>query len=48
MAPNHIPLSQSNVLADLDIEQLPENLKKEGSDWFRSSTLVQDVCLMLT
>lgn len=34
MPPNHIPLSQSNVLADLDIEQLPENLKKEGSDWF--------------
>lgn len=29
-----IPLAQSNVLADLDIEQLPENLKKEGSDWF--------------
>jgi glucose repression regulatory protein TUP1 len=34
MAPNHMPLSQSNVLADLDIEQLPESLKKEGSDWF--------------
>ena len=34
MAQNHIPLAQSNVLADLDIEQLPENLKKEGSDWF--------------
>jgi glucose repression regulatory protein TUP1 len=30
----HVPLSQSNILADLDIEQLPENLKKEGSDWF--------------
>ncbi|KAF2819128.1 WD40 repeat-like protein [Ophiobolus disseminans] len=30
----HISLAQSNVLADLDIEQLPENLKKEGSDWF--------------
>lgn len=33
-AHNNIPLAQSNVLADLDIEQLPENLKKEGSDWF--------------
>jgi glucose repression regulatory protein TUP1 len=34
MAQPQIPLAQSNVLADLDIEQLPENLKKEGSDWF--------------
>ncbi|KAH9873004.1 hypothetical protein J1614_005400 [Plenodomus biglobosus] len=34
MAPNNIPLSQSNVLADLDIDQLPDNLKKEGNDWF--------------
>lgn len=29
-----IPLSQTNTLADLDIEQLPDNLKKEGQDWF--------------
>ncbi|KAF1915721.1 transcriptional repressor rco-1 [Ampelomyces quisqualis] len=34
MAQPQIPMAQSNVLADLDIEQLPENLKKEGSDWF--------------
>jgi glucose repression regulatory protein TUP1 len=30
----NVPLSQSNTLADLDIEQLPESLKKEGNDWF--------------
>lgn len=35
MAPNQVPpLSQSNVLADLDVESLPENFKKEGSDWY--------------
>lgn len=34
MAPNPVPLSQSNILADLDIESLPDNLKKEGTDWF--------------
>lgn len=34
MPQSQISLAQSNVLADLDIEQLPENLKKEGSDWF--------------
>lgn len=34
MGTNHMPLSQSNILADLDIEQLPDSLKKEGSDWF--------------
>lgn len=34
VASTQVPLAQSNVLADLDIEQLPENLKKEGSDWF--------------
>ncbi|KAH8724716.1 WD40-repeat-containing domain protein [Phaeosphaeriaceae sp. PMI808] len=34
MAQNHMSLAQSNVLADLDIEQLPENFKKEGADWF--------------
>jgi glucose repression regulatory protein TUP1 len=48
MAANHMPLSQSNVLADLDIEQLPENLKKEGSDWFAvfnpRARRVLDVC----
>lgn len=27
-------LVASNTLADLDIDQLPDNLKKEGSDWF--------------
>ncbi|KAF2866526.1 WD40-repeat-containing domain protein [Massariosphaeria phaeospora] len=31
---NQVPLAQSNILADLDVEQLPDNLKKEGSDWF--------------
>jgi glucose repression regulatory protein TUP1 len=34
MPQSQISLAQTNVLADLDIEQLPENLKKEGSDWF--------------
>jgi hypothetical protein len=34
MAPNQVPLSQSNILADLDVESLPDNLKKEGADWF--------------
>ncbi|KAF2637810.1 WD40 repeat-like protein [Massarina eburnea CBS 473.64] len=28
------PLSQSNILADLDVDQLPDNLKKDGTDWF--------------
>ncbi|CAI6333446.1 unnamed protein product [Periconia digitata] len=28
------PLAQSNVLADLDVESLPDNFKKEGADWF--------------
>ncbi|KAL1608381.1 general transcription repressor [Paraconiothyrium brasiliense] len=32
--PGGIPLSQSNVLADLDLESLPANLKKEEQDWF--------------
>ncbi|OCK84817.1 transcriptional repressor rco-1 [Lepidopterella palustris CBS 459.81] len=27
-------LVQSNTLADLDIESLPDNLKKEGPDWY--------------
>ncbi|ORY17692.1 transcriptional repressor rco-1 [Clohesyomyces aquaticus] len=31
---NQVPLAQSNTLADLDIEQLPDNFKKEGQDWF--------------
>jgi glucose repression regulatory protein TUP1 len=31
---SQVPLAQSNTLADLDVEQLPDNLKKEGSDWF--------------
>ncbi|PVI07608.1 WD40 repeat-like protein [Periconia macrospinosa] len=28
------PLSQSNILSDLDVESLPDNLKKDGNDWF--------------
>ncbi|KAF2257501.1 transcriptional repressor rco-1 [Lojkania enalia] len=34
LAVNQVPLSQSNTLADLEVEQLPDNLKKEGVDWF--------------
>ncbi|KAF2463754.1 WD40 repeat-like protein [Lindgomyces ingoldianus] len=34
LAASQVPLAQSNTLADLDIEQLPDNLKKEGQDWF--------------
>ncbi|KAF2176262.1 WD40 repeat-like protein [Zopfia rhizophila CBS 207.26] len=34
LAANQVPLSQSNTLADLELEQLPDNLKKEGQDWF--------------
>lgn len=29
-----VPLHQQNVLADLDVEQLPAQFKKEGDDWY--------------
>jgi len=28
------PLSSSNVLADLEHETMPDNLKKDGQDWY--------------
>ncbi|KAJ4303098.1 general transcription repressor [Kalmusia sp. IMI 367209] len=34
LGPPQMPLSQSNILADLDLESLPANLKKEENDWF--------------
>ena len=34
MNSNQAPLAQTNTLADLDIEQLPDVYKKEGNDWF--------------
>ncbi|KAF2273843.1 WD40 repeat-like protein [Westerdykella ornata] len=34
MAPAQAPLNQTNTLADLDLDQLPDNLKKESNDWF--------------
>jgi glucose repression regulatory protein TUP1 len=34
MAPGQGTLSQTNTLADLQVEQLPDQLKKEGLDWF--------------
>ena len=29
-----VPLAQSNVLADLEVEQLPSQFKREGDDWY--------------
>lgn len=34
MVANQVPLSQSNNLADLDPDHMPDNYKKEGQDWF--------------
>ncbi|KAF2004517.1 transcriptional repressor rco-1 [Amniculicola lignicola CBS 123094] len=34
MAATQVSLAQSNTLADLEIDSLPDNLKKEGQDWF--------------
>jgi general transcriptional corepressor TUP1 len=34
MAANQVPLSQSNTLADLEVDSLPAEFKKEGQDWF--------------
>ncbi|KAF2657420.1 transcriptional repressor rco-1 [Lophiostoma macrostomum CBS 122681] len=31
---NGMPLSQTNILADIELDQLPDNLKKEGNDWY--------------
>jgi glucose repression regulatory protein TUP1 len=31
---NPVSLKQSNTLADLDLDQLPPQYKKDGDDWF--------------